>query len=40
MIESKEHLTLEGIEKIKKIKEGMNRGREARLNNEKGGEAL
>jgi hypothetical protein len=24
---NKEHLTLEGIEKIRKIKEGMNRGR-------------
>jgi len=27
LIEKKEHLTLEGIEKIRKIKEGMNRGR-------------
>ena len=27
LMEKKEHLTLEGIEKIRKIKEGMNRGR-------------
>ncbi len=27
MIKNKEHLTLEGIEKIKKIKSGMNTGR-------------
>jgi hypothetical protein len=27
LIEKKEHLTLDGIEKIRKIKEGMNRGR-------------
>lgn len=26
-MEKKEHLTKEGIEKIRKIKEGMNRGR-------------
>jgi hypothetical protein len=27
LMENKEHLTIEGIEKIRKIKEGMNRGR-------------